>query len=136
MNNEKSKVVTWLRISYWTFAIVDLIFSLALIFFPGMVEFIWQLNAPIQGADLMWSKYFGVMVLSWTCLNIWADRKPRERTGVILLTCFPVIMGLSAVKIYGIVNGFASSLSLGLLIVMLTCLFILGIISYIKFRKN
>ena len=36
-------------------------------------------------AALMWG---------WTLLLLWADRKPIERRGVLLLTVFPVVFGL------------------------------------------
>lgn len=36
-----------------------------------------------QACALMWG---------WTFLLIWADRKPLERRGVILLTVFPVVV--------------------------------------------
>ena len=98
-----ANTIFWLRVSYWTGAIVDLIFAIALIFFPGFTQFLWQLDTPIQGTDLMWTKYFGTMVFAWACALLWADRKPLERKGVLLSTCFTVIIGLVSVKVYTII---------------------------------
>jgi hypothetical protein len=122
--------IFWLRVSYWVGAIVDFIFAIALIFFPGFTQFLWQLDTPIQGTDLMWTKYFGTMVFAWTCTLLWADRKPLERKGVLLLTCVPVIIGLVSVKGYAIIYHFASPIGLGLIIGMLVVLFILFLFSY------
>lgn len=127
--------IFWLRVSYWVIAIVDFIFAIALIFFPGFTQFLWQLETPIQGTDLMWTKYFGTLVFAWTCLALWADRKPLERKGVLLLTCFPVIIGLVLVKIYAIIFNLASTLSLGLIIGMLVIIFILCLFSYIHSKE-
>ena len=40
------------------------------------------------------------MVFAWTCLLIWADRKPAERKGVLLLTIFPVLVGILTTRLY------------------------------------
>jgi hypothetical protein len=45
------------------------------------------------------------LMLGWSFLLIWADRKPLERKGVILLTVFPVITGLILAEIYALVSG-------------------------------
>ena len=127
--------IFWLRVSYWVAAIVDLIFAIALIFFPGFTQFLWQLDTPIQGTDLMWTKYWGVMVFAWTCTLLWADRKPLERKGVLLLTCFPVIIGLASVKVYAIIYNLASTLSLSLIIGMLAVIFILCLFSYTQSKE-
>jgi hypothetical protein len=130
----KNKIF-WARLSYWTGAIVDLIIGIAAIFFPGFTQYLWQLDIPIQGADLMWTKYFGSIVFAWTCLLLWADRKPLERKGVLLLTCFPVLVGLIAVEVYAMIQNIAPMLNLGLLIGMQTILLILFGFSYINSRE-
>jgi len=40
------------------------------------------------------------VIIGWTCLLLWADRKPVERKGVLLLTIFPVISGLLLMATY------------------------------------
>ena len=37
--------------------------------------------------------------------GIWADRKPAERKGVLLLTIFPVVTFLVGHRIYGLIIG-------------------------------
>jgi len=43
------------------------------------------------------------LMLGWTFLLIWADQKPVERKGILLLTIFPVISGLLSAGIFGVV---------------------------------
>ena len=44
-------------------------------------------------------------MLGWTFLLIWADKKPVERRGVLLLTVFPVLFGLIITGIYAVTTG-------------------------------
>jgi hypothetical protein len=99
------KKIMWLKTAYWTGAIADLIFGIKLMFFPKIVGFIWGLETPIQGTDLMWSKYFGLMVFSWTFILLFANKKPLERRIVILITAWPVVSGIIGVQIYALVQG-------------------------------
>jgi len=61
------------------------------------VELLWGLYGVGQACALMWG---------WTFLLIWADRKPLERRGVILLTVFPVVVLLLTNIIDIILSGF------------------------------
>ena len=127
--------IFWLRVSYWTGAIIDLIYAIVLLF-PGLIQLFWQLDAPVQGTDLMWTKYFGSLVFAWTCLLLWADRKPLERKGVLLLTCYPVIGGLISVDVYSIIYSLANPIILGLRITGLSLVFILMSFSYIHAKET
>jgi len=100
------KRIKWLKTAYWTGAIADLIFGIALMFFPKVVEFIWGLETPIHGIELMWSKYFGLLVFSWTFILLFANKKPLERRVVILITAWPVVSGIMGVQIYALAQGF------------------------------
>jgi hypothetical protein len=51
------------------------------------------------------------LMAGWTILLIWADRKPVERKGVLLITIFPVIAGLAIYNVYGIVSGLEAAVS-------------------------
>jgi hypothetical protein len=127
--------IFWVRISYWTGAIIDLVFAVILIFSPGLIQVFWQLDTPVQETDLMWTKYLGSIVFSWTCLLLWADRKPLERIGVLLLTCYPIIGGLISVDVYSIIYSLANPIILGLRITMLSLVFILMMFSYNKAKR-
>jgi hypothetical protein len=120
---------------YWTGAIIDLIYAIVL-FFPDAIQFFWQLEAPVQGTDLMWTKYFGVIVFAWTCLLLWADRKPLERKGVLLLTCYPIIGGLIAVDVYSIIYNLANPIILWFRIAGLSLVFILMLCSFYHSKET
>ena len=66
------------------------------------------------------------LMLGWTFLLVWADRKPLERKGVLLLTVFPVITGILLAEIYAVANGlitFEKMLPTGIFLVALIALF-------------
>ena len=90
----KNKII-WLRISYWVGATADGLATLRMLN-PRKacgVEYRFALGL---GAALM---------LGWTFLLIWADRKPLERKGVLLLTVFPVLTGILLAEIYAVAAG-------------------------------
>ena len=100
--------VRWLRISYWAGAILDALAALSMLspevfaatnglqnFHPG-IEYRFAMG---MGASLM---------LGWTALLLWADRKPLERKGVLLITLLPVVLGLALNEIVAVRGGFLS----------------------------
>jgi hypothetical protein len=109
--------ITWLRISYWVGAIADGIATLRMLF-PKIAYGVEYRYALGLGASLM---------LGWTFLLLWADRKPLERKGVLLLTVFPVITGILLAEIYSVTKGlitFEKMLPTGIFLVVLIALFI------------
>jgi hypothetical protein len=93
----KSKIM-WLRTSYWVGAVADGIGAYRMLF-PKIAYGIEYRYALGLGASLM---------LGWTFLLIWADKKPLERKGVLLLTAFPVILGILMTEIYAVFSGLIS----------------------------
>jgi len=89
------KRILLLRISYWVGIFADG-FATLLMLFPKIDSGSEYRYALGLGASLM----FG-----WTLLLIWADRKPMERKGVLLLTVFPVCTGLLSAEIYAVITG-------------------------------
>ena len=66
------------------------------------------------------------MMFGWTLLLIWADRKPMERKGVLLLTAFPVCTGLLLAEIYAFISGvitFNKMLPTAIFLIVLIILF-------------
>ena len=41
----------------------------------------------------------------WAFVLFWADRKPVERKGILLLTIFPVVIGILIANIYAVISG-------------------------------
>jgi hypothetical protein len=74
--------------------------------------------ALLMGASLM----FG-----WTVLLIWADRKPVERKGILLITIVPVVVGLALTTLYGFLKGYIplkGAIPIWMLQISLTVLFL------------
>jgi hypothetical protein len=86
--------VTWLRTSYWAGAVVDALVGM-LMLIPGRMgetEFRYPMGLA------------ATLAFGWTALLVWADRKPVERKGILVITVFPVITGL-------LLSGIASTAS-------------------------
>ena len=123
------KAIRLLRVSYWTGAVADGFFAIALLSpkLWGMALTIAPFNPDLHhrmdrgvGASLM---------LSWTVLLLWADRKPMERKGVLLLTVFPALTCLAMTGIAAVVTGansFNSMLPVFLMQGALAALFLAG----------
>jgi len=105
-----NRAIRLLRVSYWTGAVADGFFTIALAY-PKL----WGLTLGIVpfNPDLQHRMDMGVgasLMLSWTVLLLWADRRPMERKGVLLLTVFPALTGLAITGIVAVISG-ANSLS-------------------------
>jgi hypothetical protein len=100
--------ILWLRISYWTGAILDGLWVIPMLF-PEIGMAIYGIKGvPVDG-NLRYALAVGAsLMLGWTFLLIWADRKPAERRGVLFLTIFPVIVGLRLSEIYLFVYGYVT----------------------------
>jgi hypothetical protein len=110
------KKIIWLRISYWVDTIADGLAALRMLF-PKIAYGVDYRYALGLGASLM---------IGWTFLLIWADRKPLERKGVLLITAFPVITGILLAEIYAVATElitFEKMLPTGVFLVALIVLF-------------
>ena len=86
--------IRWLRISYRVGAIVDGIAAI-LMLFPELFISFSKINL-VPDTGFRFGMRFGApLMIGWTVLLIWADRKPVERKSVLLITIFPVIAGFT-----------------------------------------
>ncbi len=97
--------ILFLRISYWAGAILDAIAFLIMVFPP-----LFALNNGLTnfnpGMDYRYAMGMGApLMLGWTVLLLWADRKPMERKSILLIT-FLVVLGEVATEIFGVATGF------------------------------
>ena len=76
--------IKWLRTSYWVGAVADAVATVAILIPSRMGESEFRYPMGLAAA----------LMFAWTVLLIWADRRPAERRGVLLLTVFPLITGL------------------------------------------
>jgi len=95
MTDQLRAAVRWLRASYIAGAVADGLVGVLMLMPSRMGE--TEFRVPMGlGASLM----FG-----WTALLVWANRKPIERKGVLVLTIFPGITGLLATQIWAAASG-------------------------------
>jgi len=85
-------------------------------------RFGWHLFQRFASASLM---------LGWTFLLPWADRRPVERRGVLLLTAFPVLVGLGITGSLAAATGATSALNLAPVFVLEITLLTLMISAYV-----
>ncbi len=130
MNNK----ILWLRISYWLGAIADGL-SVIPMLFPNIIGFAYGIPDFKPGIDYNYAMWIGVpLMLGWTSLLLWADRKPVERKGVLLLTVFPVLFGLVIGQALAVISNFIimeRMIPLWIFQIIATALFI---ISYVNAR--
>ena len=123
------KSIRWLRISFWVGIIVDGIFTIVWIN-PEMVGILGS-DSGIDIATRIALGWGASLLLGWTLLLFWGVRKPMERKGVLLLTCFPVISGIWLTSLFGYINDIISPASFIAVSVLLVSLFILLLTSYL-----
>lgn len=130
-----NKAIRLLRVSYWIGAVADGFFAIALISpkLWGMALKIAPFNPDLQhridmgvGASLM---------LSWTVLLLWADRKPMERKGVLLLTVFPALTCLAATGFAAVVTGANSLRNMIHVFILQGSLTVLFLSAYVRARR-
>lgn len=95
MSEPSERKILWLRASYWIGAVADAIVGIRMLM-PGAMGEAGFRYAMGTSASLM----FG-----WTLLLIWADRRPVQRKGILLITIVPVIPGLMAAALYTVLDG-------------------------------
>ena len=99
-----SRSTTLLRISFWVGAIADGLVALAM-----FSEMVFGHPSPLThyapGVPYRYAiGLAGSLMLGWTALLLWANRKPVERRGVLILTCI-VVMALMITGLFGVSTG-------------------------------
>ena len=87
--------VGWLRTSYWAGAVADSATGVLILIPDRMGETEFRYSMGLAAA----------LMFGWTLLLVWADRKPVERKGILLITVFPVICGLLLSGIWSVAAG-------------------------------
>ena len=126
----KNNPILWLRISYWAGAVLDVLAALVMLF-PSLFV---AVNQPANfRADTPYRYAMGMgvpLMIGWTVLLIWSDRKPVERKGILPITLI-VVAGEVAIQIWGISTGFLSLTALLPTFVMQAFLVSLFMFSYV-----
>jgi hypothetical protein len=86
----KNNPIIWLRICYWAGAVLDLLAGLTMLF-PALFTINNQLSSFYPTPDYRYAMGMGApLMLAWTVLLLWADRKPLERKGILPITLLVV----------------------------------------------
>jgi hypothetical protein len=130
-----NNAVRWLRISYWAGAILDGLATLSMLF-PALFAATNRLPNFQPGIEYRYAMGMGAsLMLGWTALLLWADRKPLERKGVLLLTFVPVVFGLVVNEVVAVRAGFLSVGATAPVWVVQAVISILFVYSYLNARK-
>ena len=129
MHEKMDNKIRWLRISYWVGVVADALAALRMMF----PEYIMRGSSPDVSYNIG-MKWGVALMLGWTVLLIWADRKPLARKGVLLLTICPVIVGLMVTSVATFFAGMGTWGGLILNLILLTAIAILMLFSYLNAR--
>ncbi len=130
------KAVVMLRISFWVGAILDGLNVIPLLI-PEIGVNLFGLASFNPGPEYRYVSYVGAsLMLGWTVLLIWADRKPLERKGTLLMTVIPVVLGIAAAGLFGLNSGLFTLRGLLPMLAMQCCISILFLYSYFYARSR
>jgi hypothetical protein len=129
------KQIRWLRISYWAGAIIDALAAIQMLS-PHIFGLTNQLPNFNPGHDFTYAMGMGAsLMLGWTALLLWADRKPLERKGILIITVVPVIVGIAIAKVVAVSTGFTTLGSAIPTWALQTVLIVLFTLSYRNARR-
>jgi hypothetical protein len=131
----ESKTIKFLRVSYWVGAVFD-----ALLLIPMLSSKVasdaFGIPNFTPGRDYRYAIYVAASLMAgWVSLLIWADRKPVERRGVLLLTVIPVLTSLIISGIYAVTSGFIPVNTMSPTFIMQGILVVLFSFSYLNANK-
>jgi hypothetical protein len=99
------KKILLLRVCYWIGAVADAMSAIVMLL-PKLGGSMYGISDFNPGYEYRYAMGLGAsLMLGWTFLLMWADRKPVERKGVLLLTVFPVLFGLIISGIYAVATS-------------------------------
>ena len=123
--------VLLLKLSYIIGAILDVLVAIQMLF-PDVLALTAGLGVFAPGSDYLYASYMsGVMMIGWTVLLVWGYMKPVERKDILLITVFPVVVGLMVSDILSTAAGFLPQMTAILFLVIQISLVILFTVSYI-----
>jgi hypothetical protein len=130
----KKNAVLWLRISYWAGAVLDLLAGLTMLF-PALFAVNNRLSSFYPAPDYRYAMGMGApLMLAWTILLLWADRKPVERKGILPITLL-VVLGEVANEIVAARTGYITAAALVPTWIIQAVLSVLFVFSYLNARK-
>lgn len=133
-DDTKRKPVLWLRIAYWAGIIVDAVAAVQMLC-PRLLVRTYGIDVAPTPEFSFAMRYGAPLMIGWTVLLFWADRRPVERKDVLLITAFPVVVGYVAIEGYAIAVGFATLVQMVPLLAIQAVLLGLFTVGYWKGRR-
>jgi hypothetical protein len=129
--------IRWLRVSFWAGAILDILAAIQMIF-PSVLAATSGLTDFHPGSDYFYAMGMGAsLMLGWTVLLLWADRKPLERKGILPITVFPVIAGMMINEGYAVwASGFLSVVAVIPIWILQMVLSVVFLVSFFQAGKS
>lgn len=104
-----TRTILWLRACCWLGAAVDAVMVIPMVF-PSIAAGLFGIVDFRPGVAYRYAMLIGAsLMLGWTCLLVWAGRRPLERRAVLLLTVVPVLLGLAAAGVFAVSEGLITS---------------------------
>lgn len=129
-----NKKVLVLRIAFWLGIVLDGV-NVPIMLSPRLGEIFFKVPATAATPAYRFAMAFGAaLMLGWTVLLFWADRKPVARRGIALLTIAPVVLGLAASFVYGVSMGLFPLSSVAGILILQSVLSVLYIVSFVITR--
>ena len=101
----KTTAIGFVRASYWAGAVFDALVLVPMLS-PDVARTAFGMRNFNPGNEYRYAMYIAAsLMFGWVGLLIWADRRPLERRGVLLLTIVPVLFGLVASGFYAVSSG-------------------------------
>lgn len=123
--------VRWLRISYWFGAIADAA-AAALMLVPDAGTTLYGVTEYEPTVPYTYAMRSGAaLMIGWTMLLVWADRKPLQRRGVLPITVL-VIAGLAWAGGYAVSEGWVAPARMAPTWVLQGILTVLFLYSYVR----
>ena len=108
-HHAKRRQIVLLRAGYWIFAVFELL-AIAPMFSPSLFARVMGIPDFNPGPDYTYAMAVAsVFTLGWIGLVLWAERRPVQRRGVMLLTAFPVLAGNVLCGVYAATSGFVTT---------------------------
>jgi hypothetical protein len=100
--------INFLKTCYYFGAAADLLAAIPMLF-PEVARAMFGLERTAFTDDYLYVSRIGAsLMLGWTFLLLWGSFKPVERRAVLLLTVFPVLIGLLIASILFAASGFVA----------------------------
>jgi hypothetical protein len=95
----------FVRGAYWMGAFLDAVMLVPMLL-PPVGAAMFGISSFHPGPEYLYAMRVGASLMAgWTGLLLWASHKPVERSGVLLLTVLPVVLGLIGASVYAVSSG-------------------------------